>query len=106
MLYKHFKVGAWLEETERSKGNIENKFIPKEKLPQGVSDPFFLTYLQHHGYDVDITANINLPKNRAAATAFQAHFSRNQYPNQYGKEVSITDMVWIWGLNEKYKTYK
>lgn len=104
-LYSQYQVGVWLEGVERSKEGIQDKFTPKEKLPQDVNDSFFFTHLEKYGYDVDVAADMRLTKNRSAATAFQAHFSQNQYPTQYDNgEISRMDMLWIWGLDSKYKS--
>jgi hypothetical protein len=66
-----------------------------------VSDSFGLKYLQDYGYSITNPAGMN-PENRAVVTAFQAHFSRNQRPHEYGASLSREDMRWIWGLRTKY----
>jgi N-acetylmuramoyl-L-alanine amidase len=108
-LYTNYQVGAWLEVLERSQESIV-KFNPKENLPNGISDSFFLTYLEKWGYDVDVKAGSQFPKNKSAIQAFQAHFSRNQAVSSREQAslpdglIDPKDQLWIWGLNAKYKS--
>ncbi|ACE06173.1 hypothetical protein Aasi_0795 [Candidatus Amoebophilus asiaticus 5a2] len=101
-LYTHYGVGAWLTEDERDEKAIAERFTPKEKLPQGISEAFLLTCLQAYGYNCTEVGYMT-PENTSIVKAFKAHFSRNQYPYTYDASIDRTDMLWVWGLSEKYK---
>ncbi|MGV8949374.1 MAG: N-acetylmuramoyl-L-alanine amidase [Candidatus Paracaedibacter sp.] len=101
-LYSTYGVGAWLSKEEQNTSAITN-FSPKEPLPQNVSIEFLSTYLKQYGYNIEPTSKpteqfLNVLK------SFKSHFSCNQQPEKYNSEPDENDMLWIWGLNAKYKT--
>ncbi len=101
-LYKDYNVGAWLSDEEMTSEYISTKYVPREKLPQGVSTPFFLTSLQNYGYEMSDTASLT-PENEEIVKAFKAHFSHNQNPEGYSALIDPDAMFWAWALGAKYK---
>jgi N-acetylmuramoyl-L-alanine amidase len=100
-LYTEYGVGAWLAETERNPSFIETQYLPKERLPQGISEAFFLNCLRNYGYDCPESAVIT-PEHTGVVKAFKSHFSRNQHPEAYDATINEEDMLWAWGLEAKY----
>lgn len=97
-------VGAWLEQKEQNEKFLRLHSTSKEIIPQGISDSFFLTYLQRYGYTTVQDCTANTPQNKEAVKAFQMHFSANQKANTWPNNGEITrnDMIWIAGLCAKY----
>ncbi|AIL13603.1 N-acetylmuramoyl-L-alanine amidase [Candidatus Paracaedimonas acanthamoebae] len=101
-LYTQYGVGAWLTEKERSNPTfISEGYLPKEPLPQGISEAFFLNALRAYGYQCPESAYIT-PAHEPVIKAFKAHFSHNQKPDHYTATLDKTAMVWAWGLSAKY----
>jgi len=100
-LYVRYGVGAWLTEAERSPSVISHT-LPKEPLPQGISEGFFLNSLRNYGYDCPEGAYIT-PDHHEVVKAFKSHFSHNQHPEAYTPTLDENAMVWAWGLASKYK---
>lgn len=102
-LYRDYNVGAWLGAEEQNSSAITANYSPKEPLPQGVSIEFLSTYLKQYGYNIEPTSNPN-DQFSNVLKAFKSHFSCNQQPEKYNSQPDENDMLWIWGLNAKYKT--
>lgn len=100
-LYTKFGVGAWLEESERNITTIQG-YTPKEMLPNDSTIAFMSTQLHDYGYSLEPTA-YETPEFKNALKAFKSHFSQNQYPENYTKNLDHNDMMWAWGLVAKYK---
>jgi N-acetylmuramoyl-L-alanine amidase len=100
-LHTKYGVGAWLAEHERSASFISTQYLPKEPLPQGVSDAFFLKSLGNYGYECPEGGAVT-PAHIGVVKAFKSHFSHNQSVGAYTAEVDKEAMLWAWGLNAKY----
>ncbi len=101
-LYTKYGVGAWLTEVERKPEYISTTYLPKEPLPQGTSEAFFLKCLGEYGYKFSEGASSITPELKPTVKAFKAHFSHNQRPDHYTATLDETAMLWAWGLNAKY----
>ncbi len=100
-LHARYGVGAWLPEYERSASFISTQYLPKEPLPQGVSEAFFLKSLREYGYECPEGAVVT-PEHIGVVKAFKSHFSHNQNVEAYTAAVDETALLWSWGLNAKY----
>lgn len=68
-LYTQYNIGAWLAENERNPEVISEQFHPKEKLPQGISEAFFLQSLSNYGYSFPESAYIT-EENKGVVKSF------------------------------------
>jgi N-acetylmuramoyl-L-alanine amidase len=100
-LHTKYGVGAWLSQNEKTPEAISGKYFPKEPLPQGVSDAFFLQCLRNYGYSCPEGGQVT-PEHHGAVKAFKSHFSHNQDADAYTPEVDKEAMLWVWGLDSKY----
>ena len=101
-LYVKYGVGAWLLEEERRPSFISTQYLPKEPLPQGISEAFFINSLRKYGYDCPENAYIT-PEHHGVVKAFKSHFSHNQHPEAYNPSIDEAAMLWAWGLGAKYQ---
>ncbi len=102
-LYETWGIGAGLSREERKETFISTQYFPKEPLPQGVSEAFFLTCLRRYGYEFPESAVIT-PEIQGVVKAFKAHFSHNQRPEGYTPVLDEKAMYWAWALDAKYST--
>jgi N-acetylmuramoyl-L-alanine amidase len=102
ILHEHYGIGAWLAADEQTPEAIHQKYKPREELPKEPNQTFLATYLKDYGYDISKTGNAQ--NFTSVLTAFQAHFSQNQHPENVGKPPSRSDMFWIWALVWKYRS--
>jgi N-acetylmuramoyl-L-alanine amidase len=103
-LYNAYDVGAWLSTEEQTTSAITERYSPKEPLPQGASIEFLSTYLKLYGYNIEPTSKPN-EQFLNVLKSFKSHFSYNQQPEKYDSQPDENDMLWIWSLNAKYKTF-
>jgi N-acetylmuramoyl-L-alanine amidase len=103
-LYEDHEMGAWLSETERNSSFISAKYLPKEPLPQGVSEAFVIKNTREYGYDCPENAYIT-PEHEGVIKAFKSHFSHNQHPEDYNAKLDESVMLWSWGLVAKYPNH-
>lgn len=101
-LHNDYGVGAWLGTEEQNSSAIAERYTPKEPLPQDVSVEFLSTYLKEYGYNIEPTSKPTEQFSNVLK-AFKSHFSCNQQPEKYAGQPDRNDMLWIWGLNAKYK---
>ena len=97
-----YGVGAWLTESELN-GKFAEGVVPREPLPQGVSESFFLCMLQEFGYTIPIfdTRKMDAQGERALSK-FRIHYSANQKPERLNGSLDRDDMIWAYGLATKY----
>ena len=100
-LYQKYGVGAWLSNEEQNHLFISSQYLPKEPLPKGISEAFFIQQLVNYGYKCDVSA-YTTPDHYETIKAFKAHFSANNQPSEYNEQITEKEMLWIWGLNAKY----
>lgn len=91
-LYTKYEVGAWLTQEERDPTFISKTYVPKEPLPQGISEAFFLNSLRAYGYHCPESATIT-PAHEAVVKAFKAHFSHNLQSDHYTATLDESAMV-------------
>ena len=101
-LYTSYGVGAWLTPDEQQSTEAINQYLPKEKLPLGVSVEFMTTYLNRYGYGIEPTSCLD-ENTSAAIQAFQWHFSKNQKIQDFKGKPNQQDMHWVWALVTKYQ---
>lgn len=101
-LHTKYGVGAWLSSEERTPEAISAKYSPKEPLPQGLSESFFLQRLRDYGYSCPEGGQIT-PDHHGVVKTFKSHFSHNQDVDAYTPQIDEKAMLWAWGLSEKYK---
>lgn len=102
-LYHVYDVGAWLTKEELDTSTINQRYVPKEPLPKGVSVEFLSTQLNRYGYKVEPTS-MATGQFLDVLKAFKSHFSSNMEPHMYNSQPDEKDMLWVWGLNAKYPT--
>lgn len=103
-LYEKFGIGAFIQEHECNKQFINNQYLPKEPLPNGISAEFFLKNLSLYGYKIE-NPDAMTPENESALKAFKAHFSENQNPQNYDAPLTRKDVLISWGLVSKYREF-
>jgi N-acetylmuramoyl-L-alanine amidase len=101
-LYEEFGVGAWLTAKELESGVIVD-LAPREPLPRGISEAFFLSEMKRYGYPgIPDGASTITPEFASYLEAFRMHFSANQTPSGLEGPLTDKDMKWVWLLNTKY----
>jgi N-acetylmuramoyl-L-alanine amidase len=101
-LHEDYGVGAWLTKEERIPSIISTKYLPKEPLPQGISEAFFIKSIRDYGYDCPENSHIT-PEHEGVVKAFKSHFSHNGHPEAYNSSLDESAMLWSWGLVAKYR---
>lgn len=108
-LHEKYGVGAWLKEHELDPNYIKRKYNSEgESCPKETSETFVLKCLEQYGYHIPDGIEAGMTKqNHAVLQAFRAHFSCNMRPQAcYSTNVTRRDMVWAYGLANKYSSYK
>lgn len=103
-LCNNYGVGAWLDPNEVDIKFINKMYEPKEPFVKEVNYAFTSKLLSQYGYNIEPTGYKN-EQFDSVLCAFQSHFSRNQYPEEYNSKLEVKDQSYIYGLTTKYNKY-